>query len=309
VVGRLLRSRAPDGWLLEHAADAACQCGRIVYRHYNGAPRLTNELTAARVVGDNDGRAGEKCFERYQPENFVFGGVHDNVGVGQRFNSTRAGQEPREVRAFGNSQLGCQALGRGTAAHIVASDDQPCILVRNLRERAYQRVDVFARRDLSKEQDDRLTPDPAAASEFASALRACEFIQVERVADNLNCAFGHPETRELPSLGRRNCQDSRGAFYRAAACHEIEQAFGVEVAFDDRCSAVGLNNIGNSSPAKVVRSELTRQVAARVQMGDVEVRDMPPKESAKTHREKGLLMIRQSIRYVGKQELRDAFAW
>ena len=200
------------------------------------------------------------------------------------------------MRAFGNPQLGCQTLGCGAPAHVVAGDHQPCSPVRKLSERSHQCVDVFARCDLPKEKDDRLSADPAAASKFTSALRACKFTQVERIADNVNRAFGYPETRELSSLRRRNCQHTRRPRHRAAACHEIEQPFGVEMALDYRCSAIGLNNIRDASTAKVMRSELTRQVTARVQMSDVEVRDMPPQEAAKTDRQKGLLMVGQSIR-------------
>ena len=187
-------------------------------------------------------------------------------------------------------------------AHVVAGDDEVRVRPVKARERADQRVNPFARRQLAEKQHDRRSSPRSCL--VRKSLRSRDVVLVEIRRDSGRRECGRTATPKRSSCVRSDSLTARTAaasLQIAAADGQVVHPLGCPTALEPWRRAVRGEHIGHAGRRQPARGHRDRQVPAGVQVRDVESPGMGGEKRVESARQEALQMIGEDVGRVGKR--------
>ena len=148
--------------------------------------------------------------------------------------------------------------------------------------------------------------NPCRAPERSRLRRLRELREVDRVGNQPDAVLLHADVAQLPPLRLGDRQHTVGVPGHVVPQGHVEEPLGQVPALDDRGRAVGRQHVGDAGLAQAARGDHAWQVAAGVQVRDVERQRVLTQERPQADRREHLLVIGEPVRQVREHARRDA---
>ena len=157
-----------------------------------------------------------------------------------------------------------------------------------------------------EQQHDRRVAEAVRGAEARAVRGRVELALVDRVRQERDARVRHAERDELPPFGVADREHAGGALEIAAPGRGVEDPLGGTAPLDDRRGAVRRDDVGNACGGEQAGGGGDRQVAAGVQVADVDARQRRPQGPQQAERREQLPAIGQGVREVAEQRGRRA---